>query len=102
MNEFGQTPKQIFKTPHPKRFLNKVNEIYISQEDIVEVNLENSTSLNEQNEESKLSITEEKKKSKGSISDEILNKLNINLNEEKDIVFNFDRNYISFPKFHKK
>ena len=27
VNEFGQTPRQLFKTPHPKRYSSKVNRI---------------------------------------------------------------------------
>lgn len=27
VNEYGQTPRQLFKTPHPKRYSNKVNDI---------------------------------------------------------------------------
>ena len=26
VNEYGQTPRQLFKSPHPKRFSNKINE----------------------------------------------------------------------------
>lgn len=27
INEFGQVPKQLFKTPHPQRFASRINDI---------------------------------------------------------------------------
>ena len=39
VNEYGQTPKQLFKLPHPKRFSNKISEIFINDETSKIINL---------------------------------------------------------------
>ena len=52
VNEFGQTPRQLFKTSHPKKYSNKVNDVVTD-----EVNIQNARSnLINNNSNSKFNI----------------------------------------------
>jgi factor associated with neutral sphingomyelinase activation len=75
VNEYGQAPKQLFKSPHPKRF--SANNV----EDIQKESFKEKEEVHEE------------------YSDEIRKEISsviINAN------YNFNREYKSIPKFHKK
>ena len=74
VNEYGQAPKQLFKTPHPKRFSDSKEEITQETEKEVKVSHEETT----------------EKETKEIIYEKI------------EAKYNFDREYQQLPKFHKK
>jgi hypothetical protein len=74
VNEYGQAPKQLFKTPHPKRFSDCKEEI--AQELEKEIKVSNQEKVEKEIQE----IVYEKIEAK----------------------YNFDREYQQLPKFHKK
>lgn len=41
VNEYGQAPKQLFFTPHPKRFTSSISEIELNSSRIEELNKKN-------------------------------------------------------------
>jgi hypothetical protein len=73
VNEYGQSPKQLFKTPHPKRFSASKEEIIEKAEKEIKANEETI-----------------KKETKEIIYQKI------------EAKYNFDREYQQLPKFHKK
>lgn len=108
VNEYGQTPKQIFKNPHPKRFSNKITEIFLIEENINTDNITNE-------EDNKIEISSSKRNSYSvkedynesenitdKDKDDILNLKSFAEEIEKEVVFNFERNYSLLQKFHKK
>lgn len=48
VNEYGQTPRQLFKTPHPKKFSNKVNDL-VSDDSILKKLITQNTKLEDIN-----------------------------------------------------
>jgi len=107
VNEYGQTPKQLFNKPHPKRFSSKSNEVNIN----VNQNLEEKR-MDKLDPFESLNIIEN-----ASEFNKDYNELNgepnsvKNLNEldveslqlnEKEISYNFERNYTCVPKFLKR
>ena len=107
VNEFGQTPRQLFKTPHPKKYSNKVNDTVSD-----DLNIQNPRSnLINNNSNSKFNIDDinfSKKKGKlilnyTEIKNEIEEKIDKTKFFPKDPVkFIFDRNLFPINKFHKK
>ncbi len=75
VNEYGQSPKQLFKSPHPKRF--SAN----NDEEIIKESVKEKEEIHEE-------YTDEIRKE---ISSEIIN-----------ANYNFNREYQYIPKFHKK
>lgn len=115
VNEYGQTPKQLFKNPHPKRFSNKISDFFISEENPKIINL----TLKPEEEEELGIATSERGLEKIDITDKMNKKKNINISESKNIQeeneemantgtigkeinFNFDRHYSQLPRFHKR
>ena len=55
--EFGICPKQLFLGPHPKKFSNSINEIYLNPKDMENIRIEEFKNLNEKkNGESKINF----------------------------------------------
>jgi hypothetical protein len=73
VNEYGQAPKQLFKSPHPKKFSNSTDEL------VVEAEKENKE-IPEKIENEKIEIIHEKIESH----------------------YSFNRDFTCLPKFHKK
>jgi hypothetical protein len=98
VDEFGQTPKQLFKYSHPKRYSNKISELLI-EDDLKLIKLSINNEAEEINlksiEETKINFLDENNKS----IDNLPSTEEENLRE---INFNFDRNFTLLPKFHKK
>ena len=106
VNEFGQTPKQIFFTPHPKKFSKKIDEIYINPDEIkldsISLNSEdNSNSKKRQSGLSNLSVNSNSDIINLSLDNENESYSNFIVNE-KEILFDLNREYTSFFKYHKK
>ena len=108
VNEYGQTPKQIFNKPHPKRFSSKLIEINInliqekSCEKIEDPNGNtNFVEVGNNLESNNLNYSESIGK-RGSFQN--TNEIDLDTLEirEKEITYDFDRNYTSLPKFMKK
>lgn len=108
VNEYGQTPKQIFNKPHPKRFSSKLIEINInliqekSCEKIEDSNGKNNYAEVANYSESNNANNSDSNGKRGSIQN--TNEIDLNTLEirEKDITYDFDRNFTSIPKFMKK
>jgi hypothetical protein len=95
VNEYGQTPKQVFTSPHPKRFSAIVNEILLSEEcekiKLIEELQDNNTDKYIEN-SNKISVEEiEKSILEQNSTDNI-----------REAFYNFDRSYFPMLKFHKK
>ena len=101
VNEYGQTPRQLFKIPHPKKYSNKVNDTINDESNslkarpvILKFNLEDINFTKKKSNcllklASKLAVPEENiDKSKYFPTDQIR--------------YQFDRNLFPLNKFHKK
>lgn len=114
VNEYGQTPKQLFKLPHPKRYSNKIHEIFIESspkiinltikpefvEDIQikeeDMNYDVFQSDSLETQEKEISLIEETNENENKKSQfEIIY-------EERNAEFNLDRSYTPLLKYHKK
>jgi hypothetical protein len=94
VNEYGQTPKQLFKNPHPKRFSSKICEIFIDETNkIINFNLKEEGELNINQEQE---VVDEVPQTQVSIDDGVSNL------EIREVSYNFDRTYTQLAKFHKK
>jgi factor associated with neutral sphingomyelinase activation len=82
VNEYGQTPKQLFKKPHPKRFSNKIS-IMLKEEKVAEI-------MNEPI-DGGVGVAEEVAKIEIYESDKII-----------EAYYNFNRTFTQIPKYHKK
>ncbi len=87
VNEYGQTPKQVFTRPHPKRFSAIVNEILLSEEcEKIKLIEEMQDSHCENNKHQvEVSLIEE-----------------TSTDKTREAFYNFDRSYAQMLKFHKK
>lgn len=92
VNEYGQTPKQIFKKPHPKKFSNQIKEIFINEEKIVEIDQELVRKVEA------INIQKDSE-----IEKEIVKDDHITPEEEpRQVNYTFNRDFICLNKFHKK
>ena len=96
VNEYGQTPKQLFNKPHPKRFSGKINEIILHEEMEKIKLIHESEKLIEDNDN--LNSGETNK------IENLSNEVPLENIQEfvREADFNFVRNYTSLLKFHKK
>jgi hypothetical protein len=111
VNEYGQTPKQLFNKPHPKKFCSKQTEIknnsvnedrrFDIKEDVSEHIKSISNAIIANNIHSNYPDSIKKRDSlEKSNQDELdLDKLDIS---QKEASFNFDRTYSCIPRFMKK
>ena len=111
VNEYGQTPKQLFNKPHPKKICSKQTEIknnsvnedrrFDIKEDFSEHIKSTSNAIIANNLNSNYSDSIKKRDSlEKSYQVELdLDKLDIS---EKEVSFNFDRTYSCIPRFLKK
>jgi hypothetical protein len=111
VNEYGQTPKQLFKLPHPKRYSNKIHEIFIeSSPKIINLTIKpefvEDIQIKEEDDVFQSDSLETREKE---IS--LIEEINENENkksqfdiiyEERNAEFNFDRSYTPLLKYHKK
>jgi hypothetical protein len=110
VNEYGQTPKQLFKLPHPKRYSNKIQEIFIEcSPKIINLTIKPEFVEEIQNKEDEVQqsesaeIIEKEKSLHEEIKDIDITKNQVEvIYEERDSVFNFDRTYTPLLKHHKK
>lgn len=96
VNEFGQTPRQIFKNPHPKRFSNKITEIYLPTDNdkFVEIRRESIDNIE------KVLPSPKRFSQDGLAPQAFIEEFDAKL--EADFSYEFDRNYTHLPKHHKK
>jgi len=90
VSEYGQTPKQLFKNPHPKRFSSKISEIFLNDS-------LNKLKLEDENKDYNKEVTSKKENVINN-----LDNLTIENFSNREIKFNFDRTYTQLAKFHKK
>jgi hypothetical protein len=112
VNEYGQTPKQLFKLPHPKRYSNKIQEIFIeSSPKIINLTIKpefvEEIQIKEDHEDLIQSDSLETREKEVSLIEDIKeDEISINnveiIYEERNAEFNFDRSYTPLLKHHKK
>jgi hypothetical protein len=74
VNEYGQAPKQLFKSPHPKKYSNSIDQLIVERE------------------------IEDKEK-----QDEYIEKESkVTIPQKITAIYNLDRVFTCLPKFHKK
>ena len=94
--EYGQTPKQLFKKPHPKRFSNKITEIFLEN-----LNLQSNSIVISSNNNSSIKGY----LNSGDDCNEILPKVMASKAIYKGIDINLQfeaREFKTFEKFHKR
>ncbi len=103
VNEYGQTPKQLFKNPHPKRFSNKICEIFIDEtKKIINFNIKEEQDNNLDFKDNNEDDSRDKVKENIEILKEEGDTKYTEVLEIKEVNFNFDRVYTQLSKFHKK
>lgn len=104
VNEYGQTPRQLFKTPHPKKYSNKINETVVVDDSNLPQKLWNSSNTNTVPSQNKFNIDDinfsKKKTIKPTEPEENIDKSKFFPRDP--IRYTFERNLFPLNKFHKK
>jgi hypothetical protein len=103
VNEYGQTPRQLFKTPHPKRFSNKINES-VSGEDSNNLQKAWPNTITPSPTQNRFNLEDinfsKKKQAKTADAEQKIDKSKYIPNDP--IKYTFERNLFPLNKFHKK